>query len=559
MIEILLSWVWIGLCAGMVGFGIILLLQKLTNETYHFSVDMALITGLCVLTVYAQTFSLFDKVGCAANIILLFIVAILAVGLRKQISQYVQQIFVGQNKKVIFLVLLVTGIIMLLKGNQPVDCYDSSLYHGQTIHWIEEYGVVPGLGNLHSRFAFNSSFLALQALFSMKFLIGRSLHSVNAFFDWILLAYGLLSMKSFRKKKFMVSDGLRLSSFFVINYILYMSSPNTDLMSSGMMIYILIKWTSMWEDGEEYDHFLPYALLCILGVWTASLKVSSGAVAIMTVFVAWELMKNKKWKDIVVYIMSGTVVALPWLIRNVIISGYLLYPYGAIDLFDVDWKIPMDEVKHMAAEVTACARGTYVPGQGIIQTSLIGWIPRWFLGQNVLFKALFVVSVIAIWIGFICCVIKVIRKQDMGYVSIYTTMLICFLLWFFGAPSARFAPACLTMIPFFVFGEMYQKYPIRIVERHIVTVMIALCLICNARFVLRTVNGEHGSLLYSTDYPDMEVESVEWNGITMYYPIEGSDQTGYYAFPSTPYISILNDLQFRGTDLKAGFTRKAFD
>lgn len=60
--------------------------------------------------------------------------------------------------------------------------YDSDLYHAQSIRWIEEYGVVPGLGNLHERFAYNSSFFALSALFSMKFLCGTSMHTMSGFF-----------------------------------------------------------------------------------------------------------------------------------------------------------------------------------------------------------------------------------------------------------------------------------------------------------------------------------------------------------------------------------------
>jgi hypothetical protein len=43
--------------------------------------------------------------------------------------------------------------------------YDTDLYHAQTIRWYNEYGTPPGLGNLHTRLAFNSSWLSLAALF----------------------------------------------------------------------------------------------------------------------------------------------------------------------------------------------------------------------------------------------------------------------------------------------------------------------------------------------------------------------------------------------------------
>ena len=48
-----------------------------------------------------------------------------------------------------------------------VRLHDTGLYHAQNIKWIQEYAVVPGLGNVHGRFAFNSMFFPVSALFSI--------------------------------------------------------------------------------------------------------------------------------------------------------------------------------------------------------------------------------------------------------------------------------------------------------------------------------------------------------------------------------------------------------
>ena len=62
---------------------------------------------------------------------------------------------------------------------------DTGLYHAQAIRWIEEYGVVPGLGNLHSRFAYNSAAFPLCAVYSMRWLGGslfpEGIHAVQGF------------------------------------------------------------------------------------------------------------------------------------------------------------------------------------------------------------------------------------------------------------------------------------------------------------------------------------------------------------------------------------------
>lgn len=41
--------------------------------------------------------------------------------------------------------------------------YDTGLYYAQAIHWIESFGVVPGLANLHIRLGFNSTLFLLAA------------------------------------------------------------------------------------------------------------------------------------------------------------------------------------------------------------------------------------------------------------------------------------------------------------------------------------------------------------------------------------------------------------
>ena len=78
--------------------------------------------------------------------------------------------------------------------------YDSDLYHAQSIRWLEEYGIVKGLGNIHVRFAYNSSFFALSALYSMKFLLKQSLHTVNGFIA-LLLSFEVLKLIDIVRRK----------------------------------------------------------------------------------------------------------------------------------------------------------------------------------------------------------------------------------------------------------------------------------------------------------------------------------------------------------------------
>lgn len=79
--------------------------------------------------------------------------------------------------------------------------YDTGLYHAQAIRWIEEYGVVPGLANLHSRFGYNSASFALSAFFSETWLIGRPMHCVAGFFALLCACKCAAGLMAFWKRK----------------------------------------------------------------------------------------------------------------------------------------------------------------------------------------------------------------------------------------------------------------------------------------------------------------------------------------------------------------------
>lgn len=95
--------------------------------------------------------------------------------------------------------------------------YDTSLYHVQAIRWIEEYGVVPGLGNLHNRFVYNSAFMPLQALFSLEWICGQSLHTVNGYICALSVAYAIGTNSLVNGSKLKLSDLIKIMILIYIN------------------------------------------------------------------------------------------------------------------------------------------------------------------------------------------------------------------------------------------------------------------------------------------------------------------------------------------------------
>ena len=180
MIVTAVSWIWIGISALLWGFAALSLLKKIEQSKY-LSIYLVLVLGLAALTVYSEVYSLFAGVNLMANAVVLVADIIIAVIMRRAVILQIKEWIKDAGLARIIAISLI-GMLVCLLSAMVVTNGDSYLYHQQAIHWIYEYGVVKGLGNLHTRFAFNSAFLCLQTLFSVPFAVnGMSLHSLNGF------------------------------------------------------------------------------------------------------------------------------------------------------------------------------------------------------------------------------------------------------------------------------------------------------------------------------------------------------------------------------------------
>ena len=179
MLTVVLIWSYVLITTYLVGYGFLMSLVNLPGmkgfkygrtrgdkKRYDFRYkESFVVTGIAILTVYAQIVSLFTGVGLGANIGIILICLLIAVYYRQELlSDVYGMLHVLRAKGNIF-IYLVVFLLMAYGASHGIMHYDSDLYHAQAIRWIEEYGIVRGLGNLHVRLAYNSSAFAISALF----------------------------------------------------------------------------------------------------------------------------------------------------------------------------------------------------------------------------------------------------------------------------------------------------------------------------------------------------------------------------------------------------------
>ena len=548
MLYTILNFGWILCSTFLLGFVITDIFGKYTGKNI-LSLDYILISGLMVATVYAEIFSLVYKVRTLAMAVLLLgNLAIILWGHRK-IYDYIKCLIRSRNFWPKTIVVFCLALIGVMVACQEPNFYDTGLYHAQAIHWIENYGCVKGLGNLHNRFAYNSSFLCLQALYSWSAILGQSLHGMNAYIAVIMAGYSILSFRFFKRKEETIADAFNLFLLLYIgSSIADISSPNTDFLAMTLMLYIFSRWFRSSSIQEK-------CFLCILAVFGVTVKLSIASLVMIVILPAIDLIRKKQWKIIGICLLFGGIVVLPFLIRNVMISGYLIYPYSEIDLFQVDWKMPAYTATFDRNEIMAwgkAIKNAYQYDLGIKE-----WFPLWYGQMDAQHRCLVIVNggLIILLLSYI--MIMAIRRKMKEWMLVYLVALLGVGMWFFSAPLLRYGIAYLYLSPAFIVGIIFKNLNINklwYVCLGIVSASVLINVFLNTGRYMK--DCETVPIVYPKDYISYPYYECEiGNEISVYLPNEG-DRSGYEPFPSIPYLQRLEVIELRGESLKDGFRMK---
>lgn len=561
MLINLMNWCWILFSTLVTGTFIISLIEKLFKYRVK-DWDAVFVSGMVFVTLYAETFSLFYRVGRLATLCLLLICLGVCILYRKMLIGYIRYLTgsVGHGLKFRCMLVIIVGIFFLIVASCQPYLGDTYLYHVQAIEWIEKYGVVKGLGNLHFRLAYNSAFESLSALYSWSSIVGQSLHAVNGFYGFLMVAYCILSFRYKAGKKVYISDLLRLVTVYYIFGRLYSyGAPDTDPLVMSCVAYIFIKGFDLAERQEK--SYVPYGLLSILGMFACTLKLSAGLIILLAALPVYQLVRAKAWNKLGMFVLMGLIVTLPYLIRNVLISGYLLYPYTALDLFHVDWKLPASVVKVDRDGIILWGRGLQnVEDTNALNWPIEQWLPVWFKGLSSVNQMLFVADLVGGIGTIILFIYRGIRKIQFSVEDFLAVMsLICFGFWVVSAPLERYGSLYMLIVLACIVGEWCYQISLSCIG--IVAMIVGI-------EVVSAVNGYAVSdcgLIVPADYrEDFWVEGHETSiqyadgSPVIIYTIkkDSSEMSNYNNFPETPNESNLNNLEFRGNRLEDGFRSK---
>ena len=560
MVSVILVWIYMVITCYVTGYTCLTL--ACAKAGYSIKKDSSyLFAGIAFLTVYAQFFSIFYRVGLAANLILLLVCGVCLLFYGKQMSVHLKARWEEQwkgtkegncsGRRLIKPLLLLLLVFVFAYGTSTgIIHYDTSLYHAQSIRWIEEYGVVPGLGNLHTRLAYNSAAFCLSALYSFAFLGGQSYHCVGGFLALLLAVVCFTGLIRKEFKKPLLSDFVRIMGIYYLLIIFdEMISPASDYFMVLVVFYILITWLELLERKEAF--YMPYGLLCVLCVSVVTMKLSGALILLLTVKPAVMLIREKRGKEIAGFLGVGILTVLPFLIRNVILSGWLVYPFTFLDLFDFDFKIPRGVAEYDSREIQVWGRGYSDVTR--YDEPISQWLPGWIASLDSINKLFLLLAIAAllVFMGIALYAFVKKRKEMFDFLLVAGCMAASFLFWLTSAPLIRYGCIYLWVFPMLVWGYVYLQISPKMdkYKLYLVFLLAIGCYKTGAFAAEAAENATADYLIVQKDYDNYETISYELHGYTFYYPAHG-DQTGYEDFPSSPIRA--EDI-FRGESIKDGF------
>lgn len=555
MLSVMLIWAYMIIVTFLLGIGMCDLLGR-TIGYRNRDKRVYLLLGTVFVIWYSQVYSLFGTVGQQANIVLCIICIIIAVLKAKTVRDEICEIKkYTLEHSLVSLIAVILFVLFSYGTSHGYIHYDTGLYHAQAIRWIEEYGVIKGLGNLHTRLAYNSAAFPFTALFSFSFTGIRSFHVTAGFVAWLLSIECIGLNRIGIEKKLTVAAFVRFMGIYYLLMIFdEMISPASDYYMVTMAFILVIRLVDLYEMNVE--DAAPYALIALLSGCIITIKLS-GALLILTAL--WPIVcyiKRKEFGKIIHCLIYGVILVVPYLVRNVLLSGYLLYPSTSFDIFNVDWKIPYDIALSDFKEIQVYGRGYTDPAR--FGDSIGKWFSGWFMSQSALDRLFIIAAIVGIVVYVIKCIYYgfIISKRESVSIPICKTItegvLCCsFAFWLFTSPLMRYGCLYVYIVDALIWGDILLKIIKNKNGLRVIYIALGLVGLYKAYMfgneVIRAYRPD--TLILQQDYENFEVDSYEVDGVTIYIPVE-SDRVGYEAFPSSPWQM---NIELRGDGIEDGF------
>ncbi len=437
--------------------------------------------------------------------------------------------------------------------------YDTGLYHMPFLQWIASYPIPIGLGNLYGPLGYNSSWLTFHSAWRLPWIGWNSLPIVEGWI-WTLgiwvFGEGLVNRWiEIRLGNRILLIALALIFFVNFNINEFGRAISTDHASNILTLLTVVFFVEFFDSliqQKQRETQRGILLLIVSSCLAITGKLSMMPVIVLPIVGLFMVARSLSMRRaLIISLILGILFFTLWLLRNLLLSGCLVYPVSFTCLDQVSWGVGSERAMIEKRDITAWAR---LPGSNYLKSLnnydwLSSWVFRLFDNQTVKFVFILLSSSLLLPILEVFQLKSyqenkknLVRDSRLMLIVIIITMVLGLLLWFFNGPDPRFSWSflLLSILPSVTFwlalfnvtkifdwvANIFQKKPIYYVLVALIVVMFV----------------QHSSQLLDLNAwekaPDVAFswKTLSSTGQIIRIPLE-ADQCWGISLPCTPYFN----------------------
>jgi hypothetical protein len=322
--------------------------------------------------------------------------------------------------------------ILYLSAQQPFT-YDEGLYYAQFIKWMQHYKAVPGLANLHERFGFNSHWHVLATVFNFSWLDGISDNRLNGIL-YLLTALYLLPRKQDTNFIGLFKAGLLVMISMPQFGAYYITAPAADTPVYYISCLVVVSWLEKSQGDASLLKSSNGVFILLAPIFLITVKVSAIPILLLTAIMYWQVLRQKNYAQLLSLSIIAIVILAPWLIRNIILTGYPLFPMELPDVFHTGWAVPAAVIRSTRLDITAFAFYRVADIPRYFADSTLQRFTTWFIQNLRIYDKLLVLGALA------SPLLVIVRRKQLpnGFVPLYAFLLLGCCFWLKQAPDPRF-------------------------------------------------------------------------------------------------------------------------
>jgi hypothetical protein len=331
MLLIALSWLYILFTTINLGLATN---KLLTLRNTNFVVTAIL--GLFTTTLLASCWAIFGRIHLEFHLFLLLINSLIAIKSKAAVVQEYTH-FINQIKSwsLGFKIFSVSSTFLILAQCASVPyVIDNESYYIQTIKWLNEYGFVKGLVNLHFFLGQVSGWHLTQSAFNFSFLY-TNFNDLSGFCLLLGNLFALEKLHMYFKnnaKIFLIVGLLPLANIFFFQFI---SAPSPDI---PVYVFTFVLLFYFFENFKNctIEGFNLILLLVLFLLYIKNTSLALIVIPLVLFVLHFKLLSKNIFQP---FLLSLLVLSL-FITKNMIVCGSPVFPSRLWDFTTLDYAIP---------------------------------------------------------------------------------------------------------------------------------------------------------------------------------------------------------------------------